>query len=236
MKCSSTVSIFLLGFVAAGCQNENNTAAVDTTPEPAPVVEQATPISNSPAATGPQTTTEASLLSASDWVVLFDGHDLASFDRLGEAQWNIVDGYVEADDYMSSFLLSRGAYTNFRLRVEFWPGPGANSGVFIRCDDRNVVQPAHNKCYEINIFDNNPNNPANSTGAIVNFVPPAVSVEAEQQWNVLDIVANGSDIAVTLNGIVTAELKGDDTHAAGPFALQNHGGVIRFRRIELQPL
>jgi len=181
---------------------------------------------------GPQTTTQASLVNEPEWSVLFAGHDLTSFDMLGDAQWNLVDDYVEADGYLNSYLVTRMRLTDFRLRLEFWPGSGANSGIFIRCDDSSAV--AASSCYEINIFDTN-ENPDNRTGSIVAHVPPMTTVATEGQWNTYDIVAEGSSIVVTLNGTVTARLD-DDSHPNGAFALQNNGGLIRFRNIELQPL
>ena len=30
-----------------------------------------------------------------EWVTLFDGTDLSHFNMLGDAQWNIIDDYVE---------------------------------------------------------------------------------------------------------------------------------------------
>ena len=180
----------------------------------------------------PQTTTQASLDSDPEWVVLFAGHDLTSFDPLGDAQWNIIDDYVEADGYMGSFLVSKGGYTDFRLQVEFYPGPEANSGIFIRCEDRNAV--SADSCYEINVFDTN-ENPDNRTGSIVNHQAPLVTSESNEQWNTYDIVAQGSQITVTLNGTITAQID-DDSHPNGPFALQNNGGLIRFRNVMLQPL
>jgi len=195
--------------------------------EPAPPVADAVPQPNVP-----QTTTQASLLSDPEWAILFAGHDLTSFNPLGDAQWNIIDDYVEADGYVGSWLVSRGGYRDFRLRVEFWPGPDSNSGIFIRCEDPAAI--TANSCYEINIYDTN-ENPDNRTGSIVNHVPPAVTTEANEQWNTYDIVAEGSRIIVTLNGTVTADIE-DDSHPYGPFALQNNGGLIRFRNLQLQPL
>ena len=89
-------------------------------------------------------------------------------------------------------------------------------------------------CYEINIYATN-ESPYNRTGSIVNHAPPLMTTEAEEQWNTYDIVAEGSRIVVTLNGNVTAEID-DGSHANGPFALQNNGGLIRFRNVRLQPL
>jgi hypothetical protein len=232
MKGLSIAAIVVSGLALAACQGADDMSAEDSPPVAGPV-EQAPPVDVSPvAAAEPRTTTQASLLSESNWAVLFAGHDLTSFDPLGDAQWNIIDDYVEADGYTGSFLVSKGQYGDFRLRVDFWPGSGANSGIFIRCDDPTAVSATN--CYEINIFDTN-ENPDNRTGSIVNHLPPMTTVEAEEQWNTYEIVAEGSRIVVTLNGTVTAELE-DDTHPSGAFALQNNGGLIRFRDVRLQPL
>ncbi len=232
MKGLSIVTIAFSGLALAACQNADDMSAEDSPPATGPV-EQAPPIAVAPSATAePQTTTQASLLSESNWVVLFAGHDLTSFDAFGDAQWKIIDDYVEADGYTGSFLVSKGWYSDFHLRVEFWPSPEANSGIFIRCDDAAAVSATG--CYEINIFDTN-QNPDNRTGSIVNHLPPMASMEAGGQWNTFDIVAEGSHIVVTLNGTVTAEID-DDTHPSGAFALQNNGGLIRFRNVRLRPL
>ena len=136
------------------------------------------------------------------------------------------------DGMIARQLTQRVTQRDFRLHVEFWPGAESNSGIFIRCEDPAAVSAI--SCYEINIFDTN-ENPDNRTGSIVNHAPPLTTTEAEEQWNTYDIVAEGSRIVVTLNGNVTAEID-DDSHANGPFALQNNGGLIRFRNVRLQPL
>jgi hypothetical protein len=61
------------------------------------------------------------------------------------------------------------------------------------------------------------------------------TLETGGKWNSYDIVAEGTHIVVTLNGTVTADFE-DDTHPSGPFALQNNGGLIRFRAVQLRPL
>ncbi|MFL2546527.1 MAG: DUF1080 domain-containing protein [Candidatus Rariloculaceae bacterium] len=237
MKGLTIATILFSSLALSACQNADEPAVDSSAPvagavEPAPPA-VAEPAPAQPAApAGPQTTTQASLASDSQWAILFAGHDLSSFDTLGDAQWNIIDDYVEADGYTGSFLVSRGGYTNFRLSLEFWSGPDSNSGIFIRCEGPAAV--SANSCYEINIFDTN-ENPDNRTGSIVNHAPPAITTMANEQWNTYDIVAQGSRIVVTLNGNVTAEIE-DDSHPYGPFALQNNGGLIRFRNVRLRPL
>ncbi len=231
MKGLNLAIITLAGLALAACENADDMSEGAAPPVAGPI-QPAPPVAESAPPAGPRTTTQASLVSEPEWAVLFAGHDLTSFDPLGEAQWNIIDDYVEGDGYTGSFLVSKGRYTDFRLTVEFWPGAESNSGIFIRCDDPGAVSATN--CYEINIFDTN-ENPDNRTGSIVNHQPPLVTTEAEEQWNSYDIVAEGSHIVVTLNGTVTAEID-DESHPNGPFALQNNGGLIRFRNVRLQPL
>ena len=237
MNFTRTVLLCLSGIVLAACEPsgemsgsdesaaeagaENGTA--EAMPEAAEL-EASTPIA--------QTTTQASLLSEPQWAILFAGHDLTSFNAVGDAEWNIIDDYVEADGYLTSFLVTRGHYTDFLLQVEFWPGAGANSGIFVRNGDPQAISATGG--YEINIFDTN-ENLDNRTGSVVNHMPPMATVLTEEQWNTYEITAQGNRITVMLNGTLTADLE-DDTHANGPIAFQNNGGLIRFRNIRLRPL
>ena len=233
MICSRTALLCLTGFFLVACEPSGEMAASD---EPAAdngsseaMSDAAEPEASMPIA---QTTTQASLLSEPEWAILFAGHDLSSFNAVGEAEWNIIDDYVEADGYTGSFLVTRGHYTDFVLQADFWPGPASNSGIFIRNGDPQAISAMGG--YEINIYDTN-ENLDNRTGSIVGHVPPLTEILSEEQWNTYEITAQGNRITVVLNGTLTAELE-DDTHANGPIAFQNNGGLIRFRNIRLRPL
>ena len=169
---------------------------------------------------------------AQGWETLFDATDLSNFNTLGEAEWNIVDDYVESDGYTGSYLVSKEEYGDFELELEFWPSVDANSGVYVR--NSNADKIAANAGYEINIFDTN-ENPDNRTGSIVFFSPPLVPVTTGGEWNKYQIKAEGSRIRVHLNGTLVADLD-DETYASGPIAFQANGGLIRFRNIRIKPL
>ena len=233
MICSRTALFCLSGFFLMACEPSGEMAAGDEQASENGASE-AMPDAAEPEASTPiaQTTTQASLLSEPEWAVLFAGHDLSSFNAVGDAEWNIIDDYVEADGYTGSFLVTRGHYTDFLLQAEFWPGANSNSGIFIRNGDPQAISAMGG--YEINIYDTN-ENPDNRTGSIVGHVPPLTEVLSEEQWNTYEITAQGNRITVVLNGTLTAELE-DDTHANGPIAFQNNGGLIRFRNIRLRPL
>jgi hypothetical protein len=197
-------------------------------PAPAPMPAEPTP----PAPEPPLTTNDASLLAEPTWAVLFAGQDLMYLNPIGGANWQLVDEVVQADGGEPGFLVTKGAYTDFRIRVEFQASSETNSGVFIRCEDPEDV--SAERCYEVNVFDQN-ENPDNRTGAIINVAPPATSIMAGDQWNTFDITAQGTHLTVRLNDTVTVDVE-DDTHARGYIALQYNGGPIKFRDVRIRPL
>jgi hypothetical protein len=166
------------------------------------------------------------------WTTLFDGKNLDAFNKVGDANWSIVDGVVQADKGMGGYLVTKQPYTDFEIRAEFWVDTPANSGIFIRCD--NPQMPGAEACYEVNIFDTRPD-PTYGTGAIVNVAKVASPIKAGGKWNTYEIRAQGSHLTVTLNGTKTADAQ-DAKHARGPFALQYGAGVVKFRSVQVRPL
>lgn len=163
------------------------------------------------------------------WTTLFDGANLNNWDPVGSANWRLVDGAVEANSG-TGFLVSKASYGDFELKAEIWVDPPANSGIFIRCSDRNTITAMN--AYEVNIFDRRPD-PAYRTGAIVNVAKPMVMVNAADRWNTLEIGAKGSRLTVTLNGIPMVDAM-DTMHARGPIALQYGTGTVKFRNVQIR--
>jgi len=166
------------------------------------------------------------------WTTLFDGKNLNNFYKVGDANWTIVDGAVQADKGMGGYLVTKQSYGDFEIKAEFWVDTPANSGIFIRCD--NGQMPGGQGCYEVNIFDTRPD-PAYATGAIVNVAKVATPIKAAGKWNTYEIRAQGPHMTVTLNGVKTADAM-DAKHPRGPFALQYGAGVVKFRNVQVRPL
>ena len=234
MKALFTVSTFAAGVLLIGCGggNDMSSSAPASSPPPASAPAAATEPAPAPVPEAPLTTNSDSLLEEPTWSVLFAGHDLTSFNAIGGGNWQMADGYVAADSGEPGFLVTKGSFTDFELRLEFQASSETNSGVFIRCGDPDDV--SAETCYEINIFDNN-ENPNNRTGAIINLAPPQVSVMARDNWNTLDIRAEGAHLVVQINDTVTADVE-DDTHMSGHIALQYNAGPIKFRDVRWRPL
>jgi len=163
--------------------------------------------------------------------MLSDGTNIENFAQAGNANWRVGERTIYADRGVG-FLVTKQSYGDFRLRAEVWVDDIANSGIFIRCDD--PEQPGANTCYEVNIWDTRPD-PAYGTGAIVNVAKVNPMPKAGLNWNVMEIEARGTQLTVKLNGKQTVSVS-DSKHARGRIAFQYGQGVVRWRKIEIQPL
>ena len=178
---------------------------------------------------------QASGQTGEGWVTLLDDKNMGDWDRIGETNWRLEDGAVVADERTSegtAHLVSKTSYKDFELYVEFWASHDANSGIFIRCSDPKKI--GAKTCYEVNIFDQR-KDPTYGTGAIVNFVEVDPMPKVGGKWNTYRIVAKGRDLFVVLNGQKTADTQ-NGLFTEGPFSLQHGAGVIKFRKVAVNPL
>ena len=166
-----------------------------------------------------------------EWTTLFDGSSLDGWQVVGNANWELGDGAVSADEG-SGFLLTEESYGDFELSVEFWVDEPANSGIYTRCQDPGMIRDTN--CYEVNIYDTRADQ-TYRTGGIVHIASPSEVIDAGGQWNTFLIRAEGSQLVVTLNGtrIVDAD---DGQFQAGPIALQYGAGLVRFRSVRIREL
>jgi hypothetical protein len=171
----------------------------------------------------------------SGWTTLVDGTSgLENFNRVGTADWTAVDGAIQATqgDKTPAYLVSKSAYRDFEMRVEFWASDDANSGIFLRCDEAAKI--GDTICYEANIFDQRPD-PSYGTGGIVHVAKVDPMPKAGGKWNTCEITAKGTRLVLVLNGQKTVDVQ-DGRHANGPIALQWGRGTIKFRKVQIREL
>jgi hypothetical protein len=170
------------------------------------------------------------------WVTLLDAARNPSFDGwspLGAGEWSFVDGTLQGKSGKLGYLVSKDSYTDFEIHAEFWADETANSGIFIRCQDRNKV--GSDNSYEVNIFDKRPD-PTYGTAAIVDTAKVAQpGPKAADRWNTFEITARGDRLVVVFNGQQTVDVR-DTKYRSGPIALQSAGGTIRFRKVLIRAL
>lgn len=176
------------------------------------------------------------MLGGGSWTTLIDGSNPATlfgWTPLGVGNWMVADGAVQGKDGRAGFLVSKETYTDFEIRAEFWADGPANSGIFIRCQDRAKV--GADNAYEVNIFDRRPD-PSYGTAAIVDFAKVAQPYpQAADKWNTFEITARGDRLVVVFNGQKTVDIR-NDKWKSGPIALQSAGGTIRFRKLLIRRL
>jgi len=171
--------------------------------------------------------------NAGGWVTLLDGKDMKNFDAVGDANWRVAEGAVQATSGKGGFLVTKNQYGDFQIHAEIWVDDDANSGIFIRCSDPKMI--GGMTCYEVNVFDKRPG-PEYGTGAIVNVAKVNPMPRAGGKWNVLDIEARGPYMTVTFNGQRTVNAVRDEKHPRGYFALQYGQGIVKWRKVEVRPL
>lgn len=163
------------------------------------------------------------------WKTVFDGKSLNGWTPIGNANWKLADGAVQAD-MGTGFLVSNESYGDFELRAEIWVNDEANSGIFIRASNPKEITAMN--AYEVNIFDKRPDQ-AYRTGAIVDVAKPMSVENAANKWNTLVITAKGPRLTVNLNGKPMVDVQ-NSAHARGPVALQYGAGVVKFRKVEIR--
>ena len=167
--------------------------------------------------------------AAGGWKTIFDGKSLDGWTPVGNANWKLAEGAVQAD-MGSGFLVSKESYGDFELRAEIWVNDDANSGIFIRCSDPKMISAMN--AYEVNIFDKRPDQ-AYRTGGIVDVAKPMSVENASGKWNTLVITAKGPRMTVNLNGKPMVDVQ-HTAHARGPVALQYGAGTVKFRKVEIR--
>jgi len=168
---------------------------------------------------------------AGGWTTLLDGSSLSGWRVLGSANWSLGDGGVTASSG-SGFLVSERSYSDFELSLEFWVDEPANSGVFIRCANPDVI--ADRNCYEVNIYDTRPDQTYRTAG-VVHIAEPSARIDAGGRWNTFLIRAEGNRLVVTMNDTQTVDTN-NSLFASGPLALQYAAGTVRFRNVRIRPL
>ncbi len=169
------------------------------------------------------------------WMTLLDGTSMKGWYTIGDANWRVQDGAVMADKLtgkQNGFLMTNKMYRDFQLKAEFWVSDNANSGIYMRCGNPQVVN--DKICYEANIFDQR-KDPSYGTGGLVHIAKVSPMPKAGGKWNTYDITVRGDHIVLILNGVKTVDVH-DKKFSSGHIALQYAAGVVKFRKVEIKEL
>jgi hypothetical protein len=201
---------------------------------------------------------------------IFDGKSLDQWDHRKGA-WKVVDGAISctgAEKTRNWIIWRGGTPSDFVLRLDFKYGAG-NSGVQVRSDDQGDHQvygyqveiaaqkkmglwhhsllakddPAH----EARFFMATAGQEVAITTDGKKSVKQVASEEEivshfrQDEWNSMEIIADGNTLTQKINGVVFAKVTDDDKRMArskGVIALQDHGKgcLVAFRNIRIKEL
>lgn len=197
---------------------------------------------------------------ASGFINLFNGRDLSGWQKA--TNWAVEGGVITLKDrsdrqeHNDNYLYTERQYGDFVLDLEFKPGQGTNSGVFLRTT--NTQDPVQTGL-EIQVAGSAPGRPLTkgSVGGIYDMVAPSANPLKLDDWNRYTITCRGSRITVVLNGQQVSEAdldrwtelgKNPDGTAnkfnrpvrefgrTGYIGLQDHGTPVQYRNIRIRPL
>ena len=170
-----------------------------------------------------------SLQSCEDKEKLFEANS-DSWVQMGDAKWKFSGDEIMATILRGSgFIMTKDVYKDFELELQFYPDETINSGIFVRCAEKEL---SYTDCYEINIWDYHPDQ-KERTGAIVSRAAPLKNVQTINKWNTYKIQCKGNKIKAWINGDLTADIDNNGL-IEGYIALQAAGlGTVRFKNVTL---
>ena len=174
------------------------------------------------------------------WKPLMDGKTLTGWHPVGDGKWTVEDGAFVCranKEKLYGLLVSDRTFRDFTVRFKFQVHSG-DSGFYIRTIMKDPDQ-AHGLQVQVGLVKSGVGGIYESYGRGWVSKPSdelEKSYTKDHQWNEMVIDAHGGDVVVRVNGVKSAELKGDRGRAEGHFALQMHSGCVMhvlFKDIEI---
>jgi hypothetical protein len=170
------------------------------------------------------------LTAEDEFKPLFDGQTLNGWTPTPGGRWEVNEGAIvgtsPASEGRHGILLSDAEYSDFILRAKFRVVSG-DSGFYFR----SVPVPGGVSVngFQVEVDESQETGGLYETGGRGWVQQPSADAIEQRayrrgEWSDLELTAEGGSIVVKINGIVSAELKGDPGRKRGHFGLQLHGG------------
>jgi hypothetical protein len=196
------------------------------------------------------------------WQLLFNGKDMSQWRNFKQdginPKWRIDQSSIYLSEGGGGDLLTKHAYQNFELTVEWKISKAGNSGIFVLADE--LGSQIYSHAIEVQIIDNqrHADNKIDShlSGSLYDIVAsPKAAHRAAGEWNKVDIRMHDHRLTVWQNGIETADVTvGSDEWnrlianskfsswagfaqgSKGHIGLQDHSDPVWFKNIKLREL
>ncbi len=178
------------------------------------------------------------------WICLFDGKTLNGWiprpDRKGKNCWKAEDGVLVNDlkpDEHGIDLVTKQAFKDFMLHIEFKVPKGGNSGVYLRGR------------LEVQVHDSFGRKPGMDTCGSIYGKKVADKVVSRKpgEWQCFNITLKGNTVTVaqngekiidahTLDGVTGGALDAKNFGKPGPLMLQGDHSAVAYRNIWIKPM
>ena len=180
-----------------------------------------------------------------EWVSLFNGKDLEGWRKVGNEQWEVVDGAIYGQGITKEYgyLATERSYRDFHLSLRFKCEANGNSGVYIHTAfDGDTPRIVAGRQIEIDrtLGRHTGGIYGDGKGWIAWPSPQYEAVVRPYDWNDMLIEVEGNTYVVHLNGIKVLDFTYPSPGAEeGLIALQLHSGGegrMRFKDIFIRDL
>jgi hypothetical protein len=166
--------------------------------------------------------------------------------------YRVKDGVIYCDAANGGNLFTEKQYDNFVLKLEFKLTPGANNGIGVRAPYQGTIAYSG---MEIQVLDDTADKYANLRPE--QYCGSLYDVSAAQrghlkpvgEWNEEEIIADGRQITVKLNGATVVDTNLDDVkdpaklkkhpglqNKSGHIGFLGHGSEVQFRNLRVKEL
>lgn len=146
------------------------------------------------------------------WIDLFDGETLFGWQSLGDAEWRVSDGNIVCTGGTGGWLATTSQFMDFELAVKVQVTAGGSTGIVFRGGLEG--------------------HPSENGSPVVLIATPE---KAKPEWREVRIVAEGSDVTVTVDGEAAEWQAG--SRACGYIGVQFHRtGKVEVAEAKLRPL
>lgn len=191
------------------------------------------------------------VLIPTERIDLWNGEDFTGWDFFLDPEkqakasevWRIQDGVIHCIGVPNGYMKTESAYANYKLHVEWrWPQEPGNSGVFLHMREPDGLWP---KSLEAQLWttragdfvafaDVNFEERVDMSSRVIEKMEDSAEKEAGM-WNSYDIICNGNNVTVYVNGVLMNQATGANINA-GKICLQSEGKPIQFRNVYIEPL
>jgi hypothetical protein len=196
------------------------------------------------------------------WLLLFNGKDMSHWRNFKkeniDSKWQATQGEMRLTEKGAGDILTKKAYKNFDLKLDWKISIAGNSGIFIMADE--VGSQIYSHAVEVQILDNERHSDnklaSHLSGSIYDIIAsPVESHKDAGEWNSVRILMLNQSLKVWQNNIKTADVvvgsamwqqlvekskfkswQGFALTEIGHIGLQDHSDPVSFKNIKIKAL